>query len=178
MFHNPQLLPFVKLPSNTEFCTLLSLFRVRLVCCISLSDPLNWYWCKTKCCNVIGFHITYLTSFFFSFLLIFFWSYVIVFVPFFVFFTSIHSVALMTQLNQDVWLVFFIFLCTQYLTLRFCHVLRLVLLRPWNHGGGYTGFCLNREEESPIKSDLDAFSYLPRHMQKVIAFSMRSDFVF
>lgn len=52
-------------------------------------------------------HTTYLTSFSFLFFssLIFFWSYFIVFVPFFVFLTSIHSVALMTSVSKELGLV-------------------------------------------------------------------------
>ena len=53
-------------------------------------------------------HILHL-SFFSSPLLIFFWSYFIVFVPFFVFLTSIHSVALMTSVSQELGLVSFHF---------------------------------------------------------------------
>lgn len=121
-------------------------------------------------------HILHLFSF--LFFLIFFWSYVIVFVPFFVFFTSIHSVALMTQLSQDVWLVFFIFLCTWFLTLRFLPCFENCLCKTLKLWGRVYWFCLHREEESPIKSDLDAFSYLPRLLQKVVGFSTRNEFAF
>ena len=44
-----------------------------------------------------------------TFFFLFFWSYFIVFVPFFVFLTSIHSVALMTSVSQELGLVSFHF---------------------------------------------------------------------
>jgi len=48
-------------------------------------------------------------------------------------------------------------------------------LKTW---GRVYRFCLHRSEESPVVSDLDAFSYVPRLLQKVTGFSMRKDFAF